>query len=397
MMIKQKNGTGLNRYYLFFLTFPVLILLAGCQCKVSAQTQSTPRNIILCIGDGMGLAQVHASAIQHGIIRGQERPDFTGRLVFEDFPVIGYQVNSSANQLVTDSAASGTALACGSKTNNGMLGQNPKGKQLLPVSKIALQAGKAAGVLTSVTLDHATPAAFYASVPSRANYDTIVEQAMQSGLTVLGGNQTSSKKYRGEALQALCTGKGWNFIDNAALAALTPASAAQHNLFYFNLVAASADLDYSPQRQPDFQQLRLADVAAKTVDILLAKGNGKGFFLMIEGGAIDGGGHANNQEKVLAETLEFDLAIRTMMERLQAAGELEQTLIVVTADHETGGMGLNGPSGIPGPENPLKSGWTTKGHTAVPPLIWARGPAAERFAGKLDNTDIARHIKELLK
>ena len=99
----------------------------------------------------------------------------------------------------------------------------------------------------------------------------------------------------------------------------------------------------------------------------------------------------------MAETLEFDLAIRTMMERLQAAGELEQTLIVVTADHETGGMGLNGPSGIPGPENPLKSGWTTKGHTAVPPLIWARGPAAERFAGKLDNTDIATHIKELLK
>ncbi len=396
-MLKHQKNFGYHHFYFLFLAFPALMLLAGCQSNVSAQNTNTPRNIILCIGDGMGLAQVHASAIQYGIIHKQERPDLTGRLVFEDFPVIGYQVSSAANQLVTDSAASGTALACGSKTNNGMLGQTPEGKALVPVSRDALQVSKAAGVLTSVTLDHATPAAFYACVPSRANYDTIVEQAFQSGLTVLGGNLTSSKKYQGEVLQALCKANGWNFIDNTALATLTPNSATSNNLLYYNLVAATADLDYSPERQPDFQQLRLADVAAKTVDILLAKGAGKGFFLMIEGGSIDHGAHANNQERVLAETLEFDLAIRAIIEHLQKAGELEQTLIVVTADHETGAMSLNGPSGIPGSENPLKSGWTTKGHTALPPLVWATGPAATRFAGKQDNTDIARHIKDLLK
>ena len=381
----------------FMHRFFVLCVAFSAMLSLTAQEQGAPRNIILCIGDGMGLAQVHASAIQYGIIHGQERPDLSGRLVFEDFPVIGYQVSSSANALVTDSAASGTALACGGKTNNGVLGQDAEGNPLLPVSKVALQAGKTAGVLTSVTLDHATPAAFYACVPSRTHYDTIVEQAFQSGLTVLGGNQTSSKKYVSEALQALCTGNGWNFVDNAALAALTPASATDHNLLYFKLVAATATLDYSPGRQADFQQLRLADVAAKTVDILLAKGGNKGFFLMIEGGAIDHAGHANDQEWLLAETLEFDLAIRTMIERLEAAGELEKTLIVVTADHETGGMGLNGPGGIPGTENPLQSGWTTKGHTAVPPLVWARGPASARFAGKQDNTDIAKKIKSLLK
>ncbi len=247
MQSHRKNNIN-HCFFILCMAFSSLILLAGCQSKVLAQNTNAPRNIILCIGDGMGLAHVHASAIQYGIIHGQERPDLTGRLVFEDFPVVGYAVTSSANRMVTDSAASGTALACGSKTNNGMLGQDPEGKPIVPVSKVALQAGKAARVITSVTLDHATPAAFYASVPSRSHYDTIVEQAFQSGLTVLGGNQTSSKKYHGQALQSLCAEKGWNFIDNAALVALNPGSAVNHNLFCYNLVAATADLDYTARR-----------------------------------------------------------------------------------------------------------------------------------------------------
>ena len=98
MQNHQKNHFK-QRFFVLYVAFSAMLLLVGCQCTMTVQDQSTPRNIILCIGDGMGLAHVHASAIQYGIIHGQERPDLNGRLVFEDFPVIGYQVSSSANSL----------------------------------------------------------------------------------------------------------------------------------------------------------------------------------------------------------------------------------------------------------------------------------------------------------
>ncbi len=286
------------------------------------------RNLILMIGDGMGPQQVRLAG------------DYAGRtLALTSLPVTGALKTFAANNAVTDSAAAGTALACGRKTNNGMLGQLPDGTALTSLAEHARAAGKRVGLLSSVPINHATPAAFYAKAGSRNSYYDIGLQAIASKFDLLGGNSFSDAEGKNNTPHPEATlwqraqEAGYSHVRTPAElhalkagqgpAVITPDS------FY-----ALAGVPYGRPLDPE-REITLAQMTAKALELLE---NPEGFFLMVEGGAIDWAGHANDPLGVIAETLAFDEAVA----RAKAFAEANPgTLLVVTADHETGGLTLN--------------------------------------------------------
>ncbi len=283
------------------------------------------RNVILMIGDGMG--SMHLALAEA----------FAGKaLALRSLPCSGEVRTASANREVTDSAAAGTALACGRKTDNGMLGQLPDGTPLTSVARKAQAAGMRVGLLSSVPINHATPAAFYASVPTRGSYYAIGLQALASGFAVLGGSGFSDPEGRnhepppGRSLWECVEEAGYTLVRTPdALRAHTaeagPLLIAPNSLHVESAVPGGRAFD--PEKD-----IPLAQMTARALDLLEGP---QGFFLMVEGGAIDWAAHANDALGVVSETLAFDAAVA---EALAFAGRHPDTLLVVTADHETGGL-----------------------------------------------------------
>jgi alkaline phosphatase len=380
------------------LLFPVLILLVSCAGKSgnaldSAKTAfaGKPKNIILFIGDGMGPTQVALAAAQKF---GQER-DAQGnpsKLSFETFPAFGYLTTFSANSFVTDSAAAGTALACGQKTENGAIGVLPDNTPIRNVADIAKDRGKAVGVMSSVGLNHATPAAFYAHVKERGGYDLILDQFFeQAKIDVLIGGGYFAEKWDDAKIQEAASAKGYKVFTCETVATMTPDVVGDSKVFGYFDTNKNRMLDAEASRAADNVEPHLSDLTVQALQILTRKPGG--FFLMVEGGAIDWTCHGNNAKEAIGETLEFDRAIQRTLDYLKARGELDSTLIIVTADHETGGLGINGPykKTLAAGEEP-ETGWTTKGHTALPVNVWASGPGSKGFIGKNDNTYVHRAI-----
>jgi alkaline phosphatase len=362
---------------------------------VTGNSPDTPKNMILFIGDGMGPAQVAATAAH---LFGDQR-DAQGdplKLSFEQFPAFGYLTTFSSNSYVTDSAAAGTALACGVKTNNGVIGQTPDGTSVASTAEKAADRGLAVGVVSSVGLNHATPAVFYAHVPSRNQYNDIVDQFFASGhVDVLMGGGIYGDRWTTEAISTAAGNAGYSVFTCDNFDQLDPATFSGTKVFGYFDTNNNHQLDYEAERTGDSPEPHLSDLALKTVELLSRDPDG--FFLMVEGGAIDWGGHANNPANVIGETMEFDRTISRVIDLLRDKGMLEDTLIVVTADHETGGLGLTGPyQNRLSPEHPQEFGWTSTNHTAIPVPVYARGPGAQAFIAKNDNTFVARRMQQLL-
>ncbi len=362
----------------------------------SAQLGAGARNAILFIGDGMGINQVHADALaQHGLHR-----DAAGNppaLEFEKFPVFGYCTTFSANSQVTDSGAAVTALACGQKTNNGMIGVTPEGAPLRNLSEIAHDSGRAVGVMSSVGINHATPAGFYAKVKSRGQYDDILDQFFKtSPVDVLLGGGFFGKRWDAAGIEKACAEQGIKLFTCANLKDFTPENAGNGRILGYFDTNNNKQLDMAATRKPDCSEPTLADLTVRMLSVL--KRDPDGFFLMVEGGAIDWACHDNNSTNTLGEVREFERAIVQAMDYLKSQGLLENTLIVVTADHETGGLALTGSEeGGYSPDAKPGFGWVSKGHTAAPVGVWAAGPCAEKFAGKMDNTQIPARIAQALR
>lgn len=293
-----------------------------------SQAPAVPvRNVILMIGDGMGFAHVALTEAFSG-----QPPALRG------LPCAGEVQTASADKAVTDSAAAGTALACGRKTCNGMLGQLPDGTPLTSVARQAQAAGRRVGILTSVPINHATPAAFYASVTNRGAYYAIGLQALASGFQVLGGNGFSDAEGRNHAPRPETS--LWDCAAAAGYTVVrTPAALQAHGPEAGPLLIAPARLHAEtgvPQGRafdPE-KDITLAQMTARTLELLEGP---QGFFLMVEGGAIDWAAHANDALGVIAETLAFDAAVA----EARAFAEMHpDTLLIVTADHETGGLSL---------------------------------------------------------
>jgi alkaline phosphatase len=353
----------------FAPTMLVLLLLAS-----SCMAAETVNSVILLIGDGMGVGPISSARC--------EGPGRSGKLAVDTMPFTGFALTYSADALVTDSAAAGTALATGVKTNNGTISMTPDGKSVTSILEVARDMGKSTGIISTKSITDATPAVFVAHADSRAKNDEIALQMIASGVNVIlgggerafkpksaGGSRTDEKNLMDEA-------KSGGYDVFGTVEDMNKSKSAK----ILGLFASDSMASQRPEPT-------LAEMTSKAVSVLSA--NGKGFFLMSEGGKIDSEAHLNNAAGVVREMLMFDDAIRAA---LDFAKKDTHTLVIVTADHDTGGMAVKDPDA----NSPkFTAGWVTMGHTGNMVPIYAFGPGAERFTGTHDNIEIPKTIAEL--
>jgi alkaline phosphatase len=358
--------------------------------KPSTETISYPtvknarvRNVILLIGDGMGVGPVAFARTRAA------GPD--GKLYMERMPVTAFVRTHSADALVTDSAAAATALATGFKTNNGMVSVRPDGKKYLTILEAAKSKGMATGLIATSAVTHATPACFGAHNQSRNNQPEIAEDLLSNKVNVIFGGgreyflpKTSGGSKRGDEKDLILQAEnfGYSYIQSAEQLA------SAHGPYVLGLFQNGALTTEAPEPT-------LAELTQKAIEILSKKEKGffqknKGFFLMVEGSQIDWACHGNDADNVVRQMLLFDLATKAAVDFAASDG---QTLVIVTADHDTGGLVINAAHPQTGE---LELSWSTKSHTALPVPLFAFGPKAELFGGTCDNTDIPKKIAELL-
>ena len=326
-----------------------------------------PRNVILMIGDGMGTSQVYAGLTAN-----------KGNLYLNNFTKVGFSKTYSSDNYITDSAAGGTALSTGVKTYNGAIGVNADTASVKTILEMAEEKGLATGLASTSSITHATPASFIAHQPKRSMYEEIAADFLKTDIDVFigGGYKHFTERKDGRNLVNELKQNGYkvlqdiNTISEVQSGKLAGLTAPEHN-------------------GRVNERGNLLPIATKTAINILKKDK-DGFFLMVEGSQIDWAGHQNNTIYAVEEMLDFD---RSVGQALEFAAKNRKTLIVVTADHETGGMGINGGNFENGM---LKAGYTTGGHTGVMVPVFAFGPGAENFTGIMDNTDVAKKIMKLL-
>jgi alkaline phosphatase len=328
---------------------------------------NTPKNIILCIGDGMGFASVQAAA--------QFSSGKDVALCFQSFPHQASMTHDSAGGGVTDSAASATAIASGVKVSNGVISVRipGDGSDLPTLLELYQSQGKKVGLVTTSYIEDATSAAFAAHQGSRDSITGIANDylggdrpdLLMGGFT-RGGLEPAAAANGGYSVAATRTDMAaWTGHESQPLAGL------------FGMGPLPSELD------GDFTTIpRLSEMARKALHVMQT--DPEGFFLLLEDENTDEAGHSNNIERQIAATLELSKAVQ---EVLDWAGPRNDTLILVTADHETGGLTLVAPGGrgrLP------EVTWDSRSHTGRPVPVYARGPLSERFKGRIDNAQIVR-------
>lgn len=356
---------------LFRISLLFAFLVWGC-----AADNNYPENIILLIGDGMGVAHITAGKIARG------------NLNLERFSVSGLVTTHSANHLVTESAAAATALATGFKTNNRAVSVSADNRPLKTIFEYAKERGKSIGVVATSAVTDATPAAFMAHADDRRQQADIAEQIANSGIDVLIGggwayfvpatNEGSKRKDHKNLLAVL---------ENRMPLILTYDKLSAHSDTQ-KLAALLSPRDLPKAADRDYSLARLTRTAIQ----ILSK-NRNGFVLMVEGSQIDRAAHHHDQQHLIAELIDFDDAVGVAFDFAQKNG---RTLIVVTADHETGGFAVH--DGSIKNRQVASTAFTTTGHTAAMVPLFAHGPGSSNFSGIQDNARIGQAIiSQLLK
>jgi len=318
------------------------------------------KNIILLIGDGMGVSQIYA-----GMTVNKES------LNIEEFKVAGFSKTYSASDYITDSGAGGTAIATGFKTYNKAIGVDIDTIPRKSILHYSVENKKATGLVATSQVTHATPASFIAHQKHRYMYEEIAEDFLKTDIDVFigGGLDHFAKRKDSVDLTESLIKKGYQVVYNTdELKHIEEGKLAA--LLYNN----------APPRHSEGRGDMLALSTTKAIELLSQNENG--FFLMIEGSQIDWGGHDNNTEYIVEEMIDFDTSIGIALNFAKTQGN---TLVIVTADHETGGMGLNEGSLI---NHEVKGGFTTGSHTSVMVPVFAYGPGSEKFGGIQENTDL---------
>lgn len=358
-----------------------LALAFSWSCSSPAPTVYSPleksaghaKNIILLIGDGMGLSQVSAAMYSNN-----------NQLSMAGFPVTGFQKTYSGDNLITDSAASATAFACGIKTYNGAIGMN---MDTLPCQSILLELKKlgwATGLIATASIVHATPAAFYAHQDSRNSYEAIALDILDKDIDLLiggGSEYFKDRKMDNFNLYDALRQQGY-FVSDHSMGDLLR-SPFNPDLKFAFFTAETQPGSWSQNR------VYLPMATRYGLEFLARRSQGKGFFLMVEGSQIDWKCHQNEGREAVKEILDFDAAVR---EALLFAQGRDDTLVLVTADHETGGLALNPGSKMGKP----KLVFTTNSHTAAMTPVFAYGPGADLFFGIYENTAIHTKIKKAI-
>ncbi len=365
----------------------LLLLFAACSCKIPPAAVPPPpspppqvivadvewapaKNIILLIGDGMGLAQITAGMYLNG--------NYTA---LEKFPVVGIHKSHSANNLVTDSGAGATAFSCGVKANNGGIGVDATNTPRQTILQEADKRGMATGMIVTSSITHATPAAFIAHVPMRNMYEEIAKHFLDTDIDLMIGGGAAFFKRRSDGidLYAALRDKGYTVADYLGKSVESMQWPKQGNFAYFT--ADREPLPYMSGR--DY----FVPASKKALDFLKDRGGENGFFLMIEGAQIDWGGHANDIDYIASEYKEFDEVVELCLDFAMREGN---TLVIVTSDHEAGGLAINPGSTM----QKINAAFTTDGHTAVMIPVFAYGPGAHLFGGIYDNTAIYYRMRQ---
>lgn len=408
-------------------------------------TSSKAKNVILLIGDGMGSGQMTAGRIVKGSSLAMDSITYNGTV--STYP------NDPKEKWVTDSAAAGTAIATGTKTYNAAISVDPNKKPVETILELAQEKGKSTGLVSTTRITHATPAVFAAHNPNRDAETEIAADMLNHNVDVLlgggltqflptsqGGKRTDNKNLVDDAKKM-----GYTFVSNKD--EMNNANG-KKLLGLFNNSHDSYEIDRNPAKEPS-----LSEQTQKSIDILSK--NNKGFFLMVEGGRIDHASHANDAATAAKDVIAFDNAVKVA---LDYAKKNRDTLVIVTADHETGGMTIGGYGQMNFNPDVLKNqtasfedviskqlkqdnvqemfskylgvndltteelntitssfaknagaitaadtfskralvGWTTTAHTGEDMPIMAYGPKADRFSKHLDNTDIFKLMKEAM-
>ncbi len=370
----------LFRLAAFAVAAATLAASVGCaptNAKTTTPAEPEVKNIILLVGDGMGVAQVTALMLA----RGYEPINI-------DRAQAGGMVKTwSANNRVTDSAASGTTYASGEKTNNGYLGVTPDGQPHPSILEKAEQAGMATGLVVTTIIQHATPGAFYAHNPNRNDYPGISLDLVDAGVDVAigGGRKYLTDRTDGRNLWDELVREGYTMTESLeGLAGVTSGNAMALYEAELPLVIRGRDPEYLPR------------ATAKALEILTANSAaaGKGFFLMVEGSFIDSAGHGNDAEMLLGEMGDFDASVGVAFDY---ADRHPGTLVIVTADHETGGLTApSGNSDFTARESGIDYRFSTGSHTASLVPLFAYGTGAQEFSRVMDNTEISRIIARLV-
>lgn len=426
-----------------------------------------PKNIIVLISDGAGYNQFDAARLYESGSSYQqadvdpatgavEHADGTPSEVYDSYPVQLGLAHFAANGInrytpeeawgdfewvkngATDSAAAGTALATGVKTNNGVIGYTPDGERLLTVGEQAKEVGKKVGLVTSVPFNHATPATFIAHNADRNDYHGLATEMIDSGADVIIGgghpNYTDANTPRASQFGAgswisepdfsrLASGAtDFTYIESKAqFDEVASGVAVPDKLFGLARVAETFQynrpgiekkdvLPYTDAANQDVPSLATSSKAALNV----LERDEDGFFLMVEAGAVDWAGHANQTTRLVEEQLDFNASVDVVNEWVETHSNWDETLVVVTADHETGylaGPGAGGAEGwteLTGEAGKLPNvSWHSGGHTNALVPVYAKGAGAEVLEGRatswdtvrgayLDNTDVGNTIFDLL-
>ena len=335
------------------------------QIKVITDANAEIHNVILMIGDGMGVSQVFAAMSANN-----------DELYIQYADYIGFQKTKSTDKFTTDSAASGTALATGSKTTYRTIGLDEKGKEVKSILEIASQNGKATALVACVKITHATPAAFIAHVPIRSQYEDIATFFVTDKLDVFigGGLNDFNKREDGENLIPQLKEKGFQVITSpSALNEIQSGKVAA--------LLATGHIDKYPARG-EF----LVESTKKALEIVSQDKDG--FFMMVEGSQIDWACHDNDVGYIIEEMLDFD---RTVGEVLKFAEKDGHTLVIITGDHETGGMSVHN---VDLEKGEVEARFTTEGHSSVMIPVYAYGPGADLFKGIYENTAVFDKMME---
>ena len=362
--------------------------------KDLVEVNKKAKNVILLIGDGMSASQITSYRLL------KEGPN--GRIAVDNFPISGIVLTHSADAIITDSASSATAYSTGSKTKNGFLGVDQEGRILENLTEKLDNFGFVSALISTSEVTHATPAAFSSHVDSRRNTDEISSQMLESKVaTILGGgrkfflsaeNGGKRKDKRDLLEEAKKSHKILMHKHELDITGITPSD---------RILGLFADEHLRDEENPDnhsseptlTEMLRFSlERAEAAID-----NQCRGSFVMVEGSQVDWAGHANNIDYLERELKEFDEATRYALEY---AKKNPDTLVVVTADHETGGLLIEPIALSYYTGNNIKFSFNTAigggSHTGVPVPVYAYGPGSLNFSGTLDNTDVYRAILSAL-
>ncbi len=350
-----------------FVIVSVLLMIPfffSCEKKEKVIEEPKAVNVIYMIGDGMALPQVFATMLATG-----------EDLAFCQFPYIGVVDTRSASNDITDSAAGGTALACDKKTKNGMVGMDVDTLAMETILEVLADQGKSTGIVVTCYSGHATPADFYAKVPKRSMYEDIAIQMAESdklNVMIAGGRKHfNQRKDSLDLLARMENELGWKVYDTLADIDTTCMK-----------YAVLANRGHMPkyEERGDFLPEGVK-TALKTLEQ-----DEDGFFLMVEGSQIDFACHAGDSAWMVDETVDFSNAVQVA---LDYAKTHDNTLVVVTADHETGGLTMIDPQGH---YSNVSLNYSTRSHTCLPVMIYAYGPGAELFTGWMQNNEVKAKI-----